>query len=225
MQYAVPAWDLPAVPGRRRQSSAFRSVTSIASGAITPSTRRRWAATRRRSRRSSSRSRPMPSCRWSRPPWAVSPTRWRRATLHHELELVVAIGKSGANVAAGDAQGADLRLCGRPRHDAPRPAERHAREEAAMGHRQVVRAGRADRADPSGRADRTADARGNHARGQRRAAPARRSCRHGVGRAAHDRVPVAAVPARAGRPHLHRHAGRRGCRSSSAIGSRAASPA
>ena len=58
-----------------------------------------------------------------------------------------------------DAQRARLRLCGRARHDAARPAERHARKEAAVGHRQVVRAGRADRADSSGRRTGTADAR------------------------------------------------------------------
>ena len=51
----------PAVGARRRhEPSAFPSATSIASAATTPSTRRRWAATRRRSRRSSSPSPPMP---------------------------------------------------------------------------------------------------------------------------------------------------------------------
>ena len=69
---------------------------------------------------------------------------------HHEIELVVAIGKARRQASPpSSANDAGLRLCGRPRHDAPRPAERHAREEAAVGHRQVVRAGGADRADPS----------------------------------------------------------------------------
>ena len=70
---------------------------------------------------------------------------------HHEIELVVAIGARGVQVAPERAHRHRLRLRDRPRHDAARPAERHAREEAAVGHRQVVRAGRADRADPSGR--------------------------------------------------------------------------
>ena len=80
-------------------------------------------------------------------PPAVGSVRYPLATknFHHEIELVVAIGKRGVKLARRARERPRLRLRGRPRHDAPRPAERHAREEAAVGHRQVVRAGRADR--------------------------------------------------------------------------------
>ena len=44
--------------------------------------------------------------------------------LHHEIELVVAIGKGGRDIAAADAMRAHLGLRRRPRHDAARPAER-----------------------------------------------------------------------------------------------------
>ena len=97
-------------------------------------------------------------------PPAVGRVAYPLATknLHHEIELVVAIGGRGVERRAGARAGARLRLRGRPRHDAARPAERHAREEAAVGHRQVVRAGGADRADPSGRGDRPSGARRDH---------------------------------------------------------------
>ena len=137
---------------RRRRRSAFRSATSIASAATTPSTRRRWAAMRARSRRSSSPSRRTPWCRSFRPPSVASRYPLATKNFHHEIELVVAIGGSGVKLAPEDALRDCLGLRGRPRHDAPRSAERHAREEAAVGHRQVVRAGGADRSDPSGAA-------------------------------------------------------------------------
>ena len=75
--------------------------------------------------------------------------RWRRRTSTTRSSSSSRSARPACNVAAESANDAGLRLCGRPRHDAPRPAERHAREEAAVGHRQVVRAGGADRADPS----------------------------------------------------------------------------
>ena len=53
--------------------------------------------------------------------------------LHHEIELVVAIGKGGRDIKAGDALGAHLGLRRRPGHDAPRPAERDARSRAGRG--------------------------------------------------------------------------------------------
>ena len=118
-----------------------------------------------------------------------------------------------------------LRLCGRARHDAPRPAERHAREEAAVGHRQVVRAGGADRADPSRRRGRASGARHDLARRQRRAPADGRSRRHDLGRPAHDRVPVAVLRAPAGRSHLHGNARGRGRGRRRAIASTAASTA
>ena len=53
MTTVFPAWDLPTVPVAGT-AGLFPSATSTASDATTPSTRRRWAATRPRSRRSSS---------------------------------------------------------------------------------------------------------------------------------------------------------------------------
>ena len=44
--------------------------------------------------------------------------------LHHEIELVVAIGKRRRGHRRGRRAGPRLGLCGRPRHDAPRPAGR-----------------------------------------------------------------------------------------------------
>ena len=59
--------------------------------------------------------------------------------LHHEIELVVAIGKAGRNIAAADARGPHLRLRRGPRHDAARPAVRAARQGPSMGRRQGLR--------------------------------------------------------------------------------------
>ena len=53
--------------GRRQRSSSFRSAISIAWVATMPNTPRRWAETRRKSRRSFSPSRPTRSSRWCRP--------------------------------------------------------------------------------------------------------------------------------------------------------------
>ena len=66
---------------------------------------------------------------------AVGTVRYPLATrnLHHEIELVVAIGKRGMQLARRDSQRCRLWLRNRPRHDAPRPAKRNAREEAAVG--------------------------------------------------------------------------------------------
>ena len=86
-------------------------------------------------------------------PPAVGRVHYPLATrnYHHEIELVVAIGGRGVRLAPAARARDRLGLRGRTRHDAARPAGRHAREEAAVGHRQVVRRGGADRADPSGR--------------------------------------------------------------------------
>ena len=47
------------------------------------------------------------------------------ANLHHEVELVVAIGKGGSNIAAADALAAHLRLRRGLGHDTARFAKRH----------------------------------------------------------------------------------------------------
>ena len=50
---------------------------------------------------------------------------------HHEVELVAALKSGGEHPAGQAARALPTALCGRPRYDAPRPAERHGgREEA-----------------------------------------------------------------------------------------------
>ena len=68
--------------------------------------------------------------------------------LHHEVELVVAIGNGGRDITAADAMEPRLGLRRRPRHDAPRPAGRGEEAGPALGHRQGLRPFGADRADP-----------------------------------------------------------------------------
>ena len=71
--------------------------------------------------------------------------------LHHEVELVVAIGTGGRDIAAADAMQPHLGLRRRPRHDAPRPAGRGEEAGPALGHRQGLRPVGADRPDRAGR--------------------------------------------------------------------------
>jgi hypothetical protein len=58
--------------------------------------------------------------------------------LHHEIELVVAIGTGGRNIKAADALPAHLRLRRRPGHDPAGPAERHEETGPPLVHRQGV---------------------------------------------------------------------------------------
>ena len=74
--------------------------------------------------------------------------------LHHEMELVVAIGEGGANIAEADALRACLGLRRRPGHDPARPAERRQEGGQALGHGQGLRPFRADRPDGAGVEDR-----------------------------------------------------------------------
>ena len=164
----------------------------------------------RRSRRSSSPSPPtpivpvVPPAVGQRPlPAGVEelPARDRAGRRHRQ-------GRRPAD--AGERAGRGLGLRGRPRHDPPRPADRHAREEAAVGHRQVVRGSGADRADPPGRRGRPPGEGADLARSQRRGAAGRRPRRPDLGRAEHARLPVAILRAAAGRPRVHGNAGGRG---------------
>ena len=151
MTTVIPAWDIPSVP-----VAGSRSALSGASHLLRrPQLRRAREGDGRRRREGAAvllhqagrrgragraaRRRAACAIRW-RP--RISTTRsswsWRSATRGVESRArACARGRLG--------------LRGRPRHDAARPAERDAREEAAVGHRQVVRAGGADRADPSRR--------------------------------------------------------------------------
>ena len=71
---------------------------------------------------------------------AACAIRWRPRTTITRSSWSSRSATRGVRLHAGARQRRDLRLRGRPRHDPARPAERHAREEAAVGHRQVVRA-------------------------------------------------------------------------------------
>ena len=104
MQYAVPAWDLPAVPTvGGNQLFPVRHIYCVGRNYAEHAKEMGGDATKE------------PPFFFTKPADAVVPVvppaagrvAYPMATrnLHYELELVVAIGKSGANVAAGDAQG------------------------------------------------------------------------------------------------------------------------
>jgi 2-keto-4-pentenoate hydratase/2-oxohepta-3-ene-1,7-dioic acid hydratase in catechol pathway len=83
-------------------AAAFPCAASTASAATTPNTPWKWASPAA-SRRSSSSSRPT---RWWRcPPGETGEIDYPSLTanLHHEIELVVAIGTGGRNIKAADA--------------------------------------------------------------------------------------------------------------------------
>jgi 2-keto-4-pentenoate hydratase/2-oxohepta-3-ene-1,7-dioic acid hydratase (catechol pathway) len=103
MQYAIPAWDLPAVPVvGDHQSFPVRHVFCVG---------RNYAEHAKEMGGDATREPPFfftkaADAIFPVVPPAVGRIPYPMAThnLHHELELVVAIGKSGANVAAADAQ-------------------------------------------------------------------------------------------------------------------------
>ena len=128
----------------------------------------------------------------------------------------------------------DLRLCGRPRHDAPRSADALQGEASAVGDEQGLR----HSAPCSALTPANDGALGKgkiELQGQRPSAPERRPRRDDLGRARTREQTLAACRDRAGRSDLHRHAGRRrpvvkgdrfeatspGCNRCIAIGSRA----
>jgi fumarylpyruvate hydrolase len=103
MQYAIPVWDLPSVPvARTDQRFPVRHVYCVG---------RNYAEHAKEMGGDASKE---PPFFFTKPadavvpivPPAVGRIAYPMATrnYHHELELVVAIGKSGANVAAADAQ-------------------------------------------------------------------------------------------------------------------------
>lgn len=104
MQYAVPAWDLPAVPlVGGKQLFPVRHIYCIGRNYAEHAKEMGGDATKE------------PPFFFTKPadavvpvvPPAVGRVAYPMATrnLHYEIELVVAIGKRGANVAAADAQG------------------------------------------------------------------------------------------------------------------------
>ncbi|MDQ2916204.1 MAG: fumarylacetoacetate hydrolase family protein [Casimicrobiaceae bacterium] len=104
MQYAIPVWDLPAIPvvGGNRLFPV-RHIFCVGRNYAEHTKEMGGDATKE------------PPFFFTKPADAIVPVvppsvgrvAYPMATrnFHHELELVVAIGKSGANVAAGDAQG------------------------------------------------------------------------------------------------------------------------
>jgi len=103
MQYAIPAWDLPAVPvAGGQQQFPVRHVFCVG---------RNYAEHAKEMGGDAAKEPPFFFTKAADAivpvvPPAVGRIAYPMAThnLHHELELVVAIGKSGANVAAADAQ-------------------------------------------------------------------------------------------------------------------------
>ena len=103
MQYAIPAWDLPAVPvAGSRELFPVRHVFCVG---------RNYAEHAKEMGGDATKEPPFFFTKAADAivpvvPPAVGRIAYPMATrnLHHELELVVAIGKSGANVAAADAQ-------------------------------------------------------------------------------------------------------------------------
>jgi len=104
MQYAVPAWDLPTVPVvGGNQLFPVRHIFCVG---------RNYAEHAKEMGGDATKEPPFFFTKAADAivpvvPPAVGRIAYPMATrnLHYELELVVAIGKSGANVAAGDAQG------------------------------------------------------------------------------------------------------------------------
>ena len=112
-------WSCPSPAATR----CTRCAASIASAATTPRMHARWVSTPIASRRSSSASPTTrsSSCRPAAP--STSATRAQTSDYQHEIELVVAIGKAGRDIPVARANEHVLRLRGRARHDAPRPAD------------------------------------------------------------------------------------------------------
>ena len=129
MSYVFPPPPHTRSPVKGRPSGS-PCTASTASAATTPRTRARWGRTRIASRRSSSPSRRTRSWRTARA------FRIRRAprNFHHEIELVVAIGKGGARHPGGQALDS-LRLRGRHRPHAARPADPTRKTTAGRGTR------------------------------------------------------------------------------------------
>ena len=201
-------------PRSRRQQPRHisRCAASTASAATSPTMRARWAPPRRLE------SRP-------RQPGVLHEAGRRRSSsavsvpyppgtsdLHHEVELVVALGRMRRRRTAGRCRDvAGVRLRRRPGPDPPRPAGRGQGQGPALGHRQGLRPFRAGQRAGAGRPRSTRlDAHVDLARRQRRASPAVRPRPADLGRARDPARTVEAVCAARRRPGVHGHARRRG---------------
>ena len=130
--------------------------------------------------------------------------------LHHEVELVVAIGKGGSDIRAADALDHVWGYARRPRHDAPRPAGRHEEAGPAVVHRQGASTIRRRSASCARRPNaRIGAGNGDPPRRERQAAPAEHDRQADLEPARDHRAPVGGLDAGARRPDLHRHARRR----------------
>ena len=94
--------------------------------------------------------------------------------MHHEVELVVALKSGGRNIAVDEGARPRLGLRRRHRSHPPRPADRLARHQAAVGDRQGVRRLGAVRPAAAGERDRPSEQGPHHAQVQRQGAPGRR---------------------------------------------------
>jgi len=76
---------------------------------------------------------------------------------HYEFELVIALGKPAYKIAVDKALDNRVGLFERPRHDAPRPADRLARHRPSLGFRQGLREFRRHRRAGAGREHRPSE--------------------------------------------------------------------
>ena len=210
MKFAIPAWDIPAVPvAGSDQFYPVRHIYCVGRNYAEHAKEMGGDATKE------------PPFFFTKPadaivpvvPPAIGDIHYPLATknFHHEIELVVAIGARGVRLAPENANQADLRLRRRTGHDAARPAERDARNQASVGYRQIVCTGRTDRSDPSGERGRLCQSRAHFGRGEWDRQAAGRPRRHGLGCTAYAAFPVAVLRAPARRSGLYGDAGGR-CR-------------
>ncbi len=208
MNYAIPLWDAPCVPiAGSADVFPVRHVYCVG---------RNYAEHAKEMGGDATKEPPFFFCKpadavFPVVPPAVGSVRYPLATknFHHEIELVVAIGKRGVQLRAEDANalvfgyatGLDM-----TRRDLQNDM-REKKRPWDLG-KSFAQAAPIAPIHPVA-ADRAARPRRDHARRERRAAPAGRPGRHDLGRAAHARVPFAVLRAAAGRPRVHRHARRR----------------
>ena len=132
---------------------------------------------------------------------------------HYEMELVAAIGNAGLSHCRGRRARPRVRLRVRSGHDAPGPAVCRARTAPALGPRQgrrTVGRARRDRAGGGDRPPRAADAIELRVNGETKQSSDLSLLIHGVPEVVAHLSHV--LPPAAGRPDLHRHAGRRRAR-------------
>ena len=183
------------------RSCSSRSTGSIASAGTMPPTRSRWAATRTAD----------PPFFFQKNPdnlnlTGVFPYPPASNDVHFEVEMVVALKTGGIDIPGRRGARPRLRLCGRHRHDPPRPPGEGQGAAAAVGSGQGLRSLGALLGAGSGERDRPPVAGRDLARRERRAAADRRPQPDDLEGAGDDRAPLRPVHAPARRRDLLRHA-------------------